>query len=265
MTWQVGPTMLPCRWHGMPTGMLTSCLRHDDIIIIWVWHVGRVNWYSGRVIPSRWRRCLTRVGRVCARGQSPRWRVTAREDVFDVVFTSGFVSSSSTQWYGQNTILTTFIFEQKSNTTLYHVLWYQLLGIPAPICADRWCTDSCSKEAKDTDTIFNVVRQNCLHPRKRFILLEIEKGYNTNKWRRRITSLYSTPSPHCCTCSCCNDSKAVAIAALHFLSTLLHTLTTLSHGSTLLVCLFIGKNGGCINGGSTWVAPFCQWLVQLLL
>jgi hypothetical protein len=29
---------------------------------------------------------------------------------FDAVFNSGFVFSSSTQWYGQNTILTTFIF-----------------------------------------------------------------------------------------------------------------------------------------------------------
>ena len=34
----------------------------------------------------------------------------------------------------------------------------------------------------------------------------------------------STPSSYCCTCSCCNGSKAAAIAAL-FLSTLLHTLT----------------------------------------
>jgi hypothetical protein len=25
------------------------------------------------------------------------------------------------------------------------------------------------------------------------------------------------------------------------------------------------NSGGCINGGSTWVAPFCQWLVQLSL
>ena len=41
---------------------------------------------------------------------------------FDAAFNSGFVSSSSTQWYGQNTILTTFIFEQKSNTTLNHQL-----------------------------------------------------------------------------------------------------------------------------------------------
>ena len=37
---------------------------------------------------------------------------------FDAVFSSGFVSSSSTRWDGQNTILTTFIFEQRSNTTL---------------------------------------------------------------------------------------------------------------------------------------------------
>jgi hypothetical protein len=37
---------------------------------------------------------------------------------FCVVFTSVLVSSSSSQWYGQNTILTTFIFGQESNTTL---------------------------------------------------------------------------------------------------------------------------------------------------
>jgi len=49
---------------------------------------------------------------------------------FCVVFTSMLVSSFFSQWYGQNTILTTFIFWQKSNTTLNHKLWYQLLGIP---------------------------------------------------------------------------------------------------------------------------------------
>jgi hypothetical protein len=27
-----------------------------------------------------------------------------------------------------------------------------LLGIPAPLCADRWCSDSCPLEAKHTDT-----------------------------------------------------------------------------------------------------------------
>jgi hypothetical protein len=51
----------------------------------------------------------TRGARLCA------WPATspAREDDFDALFTSGFVSSTSTQWYGQNIILTTFIFEQK--------------------------------------------------------------------------------------------------------------------------------------------------------
>jgi hypothetical protein len=61
---------------------------------------------------------------------------------------------------------------------------------------------------------------------------------------------------HCCT---------LPLAAPHFLScsltfSSLHSLILLSH-----VCLFIGKYGGCINGASTWVAPFCQWLVQLPL
>jgi hypothetical protein len=137
--------------------MMTSQLCHADIIIIRVSHIGQVNWFSGRVSPFGRRR---RVGRVCTSGQSPRRCI--RECTmfyFDAVFTCGFVSSSSTQWYGQNTILTTFIFEQKSNTTLNHMLWYQLLGIPAPLCADRWCTDSCPLEAKHTDTIFNMVRQ----------------------------------------------------------------------------------------------------------
>jgi hypothetical protein len=59
----------------------------------------------------------------CARGQQPRWRVRMFQMFdFDAVLTNGFVSSSSTQWYDQNTILTTFIFEQKSNTTLNHML-----------------------------------------------------------------------------------------------------------------------------------------------
>jgi hypothetical protein len=32
------------------------------------------------------------------------------------------------------------------------------------------------RRVKHTDTIFNVVRQNRLHPRERVIVLEIEKG-----------------------------------------------------------------------------------------
>jgi hypothetical protein len=57
------------------------------------------------------------------------WRRMRRYSMsdFNAVFTSGFISSSSTQWYGQNIILTTFIFEQKSNTTLGCV-WYCCCG-----------------------------------------------------------------------------------------------------------------------------------------
>jgi hypothetical protein len=54
-------------------------------------------------------------------GEEDAWHAFPTSN-FDAVFTSGFVSSSSTQWYGQNTILTTFIFEQKSNTTSNHKL-----------------------------------------------------------------------------------------------------------------------------------------------
>jgi len=108
-----------------------SLLHHDDVIIIRVSHMGRVNWYSGQSYGSGQlvfgsgqpiRAKKTRVTRG-AREQIPRRRVrTCSTSDFDVVFTSGFVSSSSTQWYGQNTILTTFIFEQKSNTALNLVL-----------------------------------------------------------------------------------------------------------------------------------------------
>ena len=55
------------------------------------------------------------------------------------------------------------------------------------------------------------------------------------------------PALNCCTCSCCNGSKAAALAAL-FLSTLLHTLT-FSHSLNPLTLLsqnhasFIGIHG----------------------
>jgi len=133
--------------------ILMSLLCHADIIIIQVSHMGRVNWYSGRVSPSGRRRRMWRVARV-ASNLIVAWRCvrTFSMSDFDAVFTSGFVSSSFTQWYSQNIILTTFIFEQKSNTTLNHMLWYQLLGISTPPCTDRWCTDSCPLEAKHTET-----------------------------------------------------------------------------------------------------------------
>jgi hypothetical protein len=125
------PLCLRVSWLGADMAcqlyMLMSQLCHVDIILIRVGHVGRVNWYSGQVSPFGRKR---HVGRVGARGQPPYRRVRPYlTSNFDVVFTSMIVSSSSTQWYCQNTILTTFIFGKKSNTTLNHMLWYQLLGI----------------------------------------------------------------------------------------------------------------------------------------
>ena len=60
---------------------------HADIILIRVSDMGRVVWYSGRVGPSGRRR---RVARVCARGQPPRRRVTARVAMSGVRFRRGF-------------------------------------------------------------------------------------------------------------------------------------------------------------------------------
>jgi len=70
---------------------------------------------------------------------------------FIAVFTSGFVSSSSTQWYGQNTILITFIFEQ-NQTPLKPYALIPIVGDSSSPCTDWWCSDSCSKEAKHTET-----------------------------------------------------------------------------------------------------------------
>ena len=63
---------------------------HDDVTFASCWrhlirasHVGRVNWYSGRVNSSGWRR---RVGRVCARGQTPCRRVMESAAMADVRF-----------------------------------------------------------------------------------------------------------------------------------------------------------------------------------
>ena len=107
--------------------MLASCLHHDDVILIRVWHMGRVgSTHPGEEDACDAWRASVRVASHPA-GAWRRVRPFPTSD-FDVIFTSGFVSSSSTQWYGQNTILTTLIFEQKSNITLNHVLWYQLLG-----------------------------------------------------------------------------------------------------------------------------------------
>jgi len=112
-------------------------------------------------------------------------------------------------------------------------------GIPAPPCADRWCTDICPKEAKHTDTIFNVVRQNRQHPRERvYIIRDRERKQYKYMIHGGGGSLHSnsTPSSLCCTCNCCYCSPSLSLLVS---PDLLSTLTFCS----LSRCLFIGKNG----------------------
>jgi len=219
---------------------MMSQLHHADVILIRVSHMGRVVWYSGRVSPFGRRRRVRHVARFCACGQTPRRRVTAiMTSDFDIVFTSGFVSSSSTRWYGQNIILTTFIFEQKSNTTLNHVLRYQLLGIPTGdvLIISYWRLRTLTQYL----TWFGKSPTSMGES----ILLEIEKEYKTNTWRRRITSLYSTPNSHCCTCSCCNGSRLLQLQPFTFSLSLSIALTISLHYLSLSFCsqimsLFMG-------------------------
>ena len=167
MTWQVGPTML--------TGqcMLMSSLHKVDVILCMLLFLCMLL-YSGRSTGIRvgsthpgeedaWGASV-RVGRRLA-GEWWRVRPCPTSD-FDAVFTSGFVSSSSTRWYGQNTILTTFIFEQKIKHHLNHQLWYQLLGgIRRPVM--YWSLLIGGKA--HWDTIFYVVRKiTYIHGRELF-------------------------------------------------------------------------------------------------
>jgi hypothetical protein len=152
--------------------------RHDYVILIRVWNVGRINWYSGQVSPSGRRR---RVARVCARGQSLCWCVMARAEVSGVQFRRGFQQwlhlflFYTVVWSKHN--FDNFHFWAKSNIPLNHVLWYQLLGNSSTPCADRGCTDSCLEKRKHTDTIVYVVRQIAyIHGRESILLSSINNA-----------------------------------------------------------------------------------------
>jgi hypothetical protein len=153
-------------WHAK-LGMVTPCWHHDDIILIRVWHVGRVVWYSGRVSPSEWRR---RVGRVGAREQTTHRSVMALTTMFDVRFWRRFH-----QWL-RLFLLYTLVW-LKHNFDNFH-FWAKIKHhfkpsalIPIVGNSDRWCSDICLLEAKHTDTIFNVVRQTTyIHGRSHLII-----------------------------------------------------------------------------------------------
>jgi hypothetical protein len=151
--WRHSYIMMTSSWASLLC-MMTSQLCHPDIITIRVRHMGRVVWYLGRVGSAHpgeddaWRASMHVANHPT--GAWRRMRPFMTSD-FIVVFTSGFVSSFSTQWYGQNTILTTFIFEQ-NQTPLKPYALIPIVGDSSSPCTDWWCSDSCSKEAKHTET-----------------------------------------------------------------------------------------------------------------
>jgi len=198
--------------------MLTSQLCHAEVILIRVSHVGRINWYSGRVSPSGRRR---RVVRVCARGQQPRWRVTARATVFYVWFRRCFHQRLrlfllyTVVWSKHN--FDNFHFWAKIKHHFKSYALIPILGIPAPLCADRcWRLSTLTQYL----TWFG---KSPTSTGEVHIIRDIDKGLQ-HTWRRRITSLklYSH-----CSHTAAQGSRAAALGSpsLSFLvSHILHSL-----------------------------------------
>ena len=111
-----------------------------------------------------------------------------------------------------------------------------LLGIPAPHCADQWCSDSCPLEAKHTDTQyltwFN--KSPTSTGESPYYQRQIEKGLQRT-WRRRITSLkLNSHGSH----TAAQGSRAAALGNpslfLLFSYVLFSTLSLLSQNMPLL-------------------------------
>jgi len=267
MTWWWVPLCWHVRWLDADMAcqlcMLASWLCHDDIILIRVWHIGRVVWYSGQVSLSGWR---SRVARVCARGQSPRRRVTAREDCSDVRFWRGFH-----QWLRLFLLYT--VVWSKHNFDNFH-FWAKIKhhfkpSALIPIVGDSgspmrgpWCTDSCSKEAKHTETQYLTWfgKTAYIHGRESILFRD----------RERITTQYMEEEDHftqtqlsaliaALAATACNGSKAAAIAALHFLSCSLHFSPLSSQFALLSCCLFISKNGATSSSFSSTKVAANLW------
>jgi hypothetical protein len=147
---------------------LMSLLHHADVINIRVSHMGRVNWYSGRVNSSGWRR---RVGRVCARGQTPCRRVMESAAMSDVWFWRRFH-----RWL--RLLLLYTVVWSKHNFNNFH-FWAKIKHPFKPCALIPIVGNSGSPMRgpgvywylligglKHTGTQFNVVRQIRLHPRE---------------------------------------------------------------------------------------------------
>jgi len=118
-----------------------------------------------------------------------------------------------------------------------------MLGIPSPLCADRWGTDSCSYEAKHTETqYFSGSAKPPTSTGESPYYLEIRERIHY-KYMEEEDHFTQTQLPAlllhlqllqwqqgCCHCSSL------------FLSTLLYKLTTLSTFCSHSWCPFIGNN-----------------------
>ena len=97
-------------------------------------------------------------------------------------------------------------------------------------CADQWCSDSYSKEAKHTKTQyltwFGKTAYN--HGRESILFRDRERiQYKYMEEEDHFTQTQLPTLTHCCTCSCCNGSNAAAIAALSFSLLSLHSYNPL--------------------------------------
>jgi hypothetical protein len=151
MTWQVGPTMRTCqltgRWHGIPTvhadGMLTSWWRHTNPGL--AHGSGQLVFGSGQPIWAKKTR-VTRGARLCAWSTTPPERDGACGHFRRPISTRFSTVASSLPPLQSGMVKTQFrqlSFLSKIKHPFKPWLWYQLLGIPTPPCADRWCSDSC--------------------------------------------------------------------------------------------------------------------------
>ena len=133
----------------------------------------------------------------------------------------------------------------------------RVLGISAPSCADRWCTDSCPLEAKHTGTQYLTWfgKTAYIHGRES-ILLEIDRESVTTHMEEEahFTQTQLPLLSH----TAAQGSRAAALGSYSlFLSSRISLLfsTTLSFALTKS-CLFYRHPRHLFNNGCTWVDTF---------
>jgi len=114
-----------------------------------------------------------------------------------------------------------------------------ILGIPAPLCADRWCTDSCPKEAKHTETQYLTWfgKTTYIHGRESILFRDRKKDYNTIHGGGGSLHSNSTPSSHTLLHL---TAGLLPLTAPHFLSLVSHILHSLLKLCSQIMPLFVG-------------------------